>query len=462
MSAGLDIRAGTEWFQRNEEQIYKSFSKLLSFASISTDSAFNSDVIACSKWVEEKLQKIGFSVEYIKTPNHPILLAKSKDWKEGRPTLLIYNHYDVQPIDPLELWNSPPFEPKFDEKKVIARGAQDNKGQLFYVLTALEALYENKATLGWNLIHLIEGEEECGSEGLYWFLKSRGQELLSDGALIVDLDLPGKDTPGITLGMRGLVSIQVTVTSSSSDLHSGMYGGIALNPAKALTILLANLFDEKGVVKLKGFYEGIEEPTAKLRELLDLSFDQKQEEQNGVYAFDNALPLSKGISLKEANWFYPTLEINGIHSGYGGKGVKTIIPAKAEAKISCRLVKGQDANLIATLLQEYFIKQTLFPGLQVAVEVSSKSNAVRVDHDSPIAQIAANAYSEVFGKKCQYRLSGASVPVVAELAKLCSGKVVLMGMGLPEDGIHAPNESFGLERFRLGFEVMYKILQKGP
>lgn len=337
----------------------KRFFEFLSIPSISSEPEYAPEVRRCALWVQNYLKEIGFETELWETERHPILFAQ-KIVDPKLPTLLIYNHYDVQPVDPLELWTSKPFEPALKNDIVYARGAQDNKGQCFYVLEALRAL---KDRFPINIKLCIEGEEECGSNSLHQILPSKKQQLQADYVAIVDLGIPNPHTPAITLGTRGLVTFDLKVIGSNGDMHSGMQGGVAFNPIHALVHLLDQARNKDGSIAIPGFYDGIQSITLEEKASIDFSFDAAGYEKNfrtkptgGETAYT---PL-------ERLWLRPTLEVNGINGGYSGAGFKTVIPAEATAKLSCRLVPGQDPSRIADLVVAYFTKNAP-PGTQVVM-----------------------------------------------------------------------------------------------
>lgn len=443
-----------KWFEKSRSQILNDFFRFLRFKTISADPAYRSEMSACVDWLKDYLSKMGMQVEIWKTKNHSIIFAASLISKDA-PTVLIYHHYDVQPVDPLDLWTSPPFEPAVRDGQVYARGAQDNKGQCFYTLTALKAFFERLQKQKINIKLFIEGEEEMGSEGVFEIAKSRANQLKADYLLVVDNDLPKAGVPGLTLGLRGILTMEFICRNSSTDLHSGMLGGIALNPNRALIQALSQLWDKNGRVAVPHFYDGIEELDEKSRALLDFTFDKQNAEVFGIKAF----APEPGYSLLESNWIRPTVEINGIKGGYAGEGFKTVIPAEASAKISCRLVPGQDPEKIHKEM-ELFLKKVLPKEIEMKLIYLHGAEAFRSDAHSLIAKTCAKSYEEVMKKPCRYSLSGGSIPIVGELADASGADTVLMGFGLGEDNIHAPNEHFGLDRLEQGFLTMGRILNQ--
>lgn len=456
MASSTTLEKLKEQFARDRERIVADYFKFLRFPSISSEPEYQREVENCFQWLQQYLESMGLRTERWDTPRHPVLFAEYHTGDAGKPTVMIYNHYDVQPVDPLEEWTSPPFEPTVRDGEVYARGAQDNKGQCFYVLSAIRALIETTGTLPVNLKLCIEGEEEIGSPGLAGLLAARRDRLQADHLLIVDLGLHQAGKPAVTLGIRGLVSMTVEVTGSTCDLHSGSHGGIVINPLHALVKLLADLRAEDGSIAVPGFYDAVVPPTAAERSKLNFSFDEQDYGQKFGAASSGG---EQSFSPLESAWLRPTLEINGLQGGYSGKGFKTVIPSRAVAKLSCRLVPEQDPLTIGRLVADYL--QSRAPqGIEVRVEIHpGVGKAVRTSSESKVIRAVAQAYSEVLGGSCDFILEGASIPVVVELAAVSGAEIALMGYGLPGDRIHAPNEHFGLERIEHGFLTIARALQ---
>jgi acetylornithine deacetylase/succinyl-diaminopimelate desuccinylase-like protein len=445
-----------KWYQRNSAQVLRDFFTFLRFPSISTDPKYNGESRRTAEWLREYLQGMGLETVLWESPGLPVVFGSLCRAGPDRPTLLVYHHYDVQPVDPLELWHSDPFEPVVRNGQVFARGAVDNKGQCFYSLTALKAFLELFPQCDFNIKVFIEGEEESGSRGTAAVIAQKKEELKADYLLVVDLGLPAPGVPSVTLGMRGILSMQVECANSRADLHSGEHGGIALNPNRALACLLAQLWDSSGRVAVPGFYDAVCTPSQKELVAFDWSFDQQEYEKTfGVKAFG----AEEGYGLKESNWLRPTVEINGMWGGYTGPGVKTVIPAKAGAKISCRLVPDQRPDEVGELIAQ-FLQSRVAQGIDLKVELHHGAPAYRALPDSPIVKIAACAYEEVFKRPCQFLLCGASVPIVVDLAAASGAEVAGIGVGLSDDEIHSPNEHFGLDRFEQGFLCMERIFQQ--
>lgn len=445
----------SQWYGKEELRIMKEFFDFLRFQSISAEKEFKGQVLACADFVQNYLKSLGFEVERWETVGYPTLFARSADFDPDKPTVLIYNHYDVQPVDPLEEWDSAPFEPEIRDGEVYARGAQDNKGQCFYSLQAIRALMEVKGKLPVNLKLCIEGEEEKGSEGISKILAEKASELKADYLVVADVGIRAPDKPAITLGVRGMAAMSVEVEGPNSDLHSGAHGGMVYNPNHALVKILASLHDENGRVTVPGFYDGVEEPSPEM--LAAFSFEGTEEEYEALVGVpptggEKAYPFLQRGTIR------PTIEINGVGGGYSGSGFKTVIPAKAMAKVSCRLVPGQDPDRINRLVGDFICGQAP-KGIKVRVQRHHGGQAARGSTDSLAAEAFRQAYTEVFGTPCQMILEGGSIPVIADMNHYVQGELVLMGLGLPDDQIHAPNEHFGVDRFRKGFLIMARALE---
>jgi len=456
MSNLLALSNFENWYETNREAILEDFFKFLAFKSIATDSAFDQETKACAKWLTDYLEKIGLEVENWTTSGQPVIFAKRCHATEERPTILVYQHYDVQPVDPLDLWQSDPFTATVKDNAVYARGAQDNKGQCFYTITAIKALLELCDQLNFNLKLFIEGEEESGSVGTKEVFATKGEELKSDYLLVVDSGIPAPGEPAIVLGVRGVLTCEVVCRAAKGDLHSGSFGGIAYNPNRALATALASLWDEEGRVAVAHFYDDVEELSAEELEQFQIEVDhERMRKEHGL----TALCPEPGYSIGQSARIRPTVEINGMGGGYTGEGFKTVLPAIASAKISCRLVPNQDPEKIATNLKEHLLAH-LPKDLDVTITFDQGSPAFRSRHDSIIAKLVAKAYEEVLEKPCRYCLMGGSIPITVELARYSDADTVLMGYGLDSDQIHAPNEHFGLDRFKQGFLTMGRIFAK--
>ncbi len=452
----LSLPNWKKWFSNHHEAIQSDFFRFLSFKSIGTDPAFDEETKRCADFLVDYLSGIGLDVQKWSTSGQPVVFATHCKAGNERPTLLIYHHYDVQPVDPLELWQSDPFEPTVRDGEVYARGAQDNKGQCFYSITSIMALLELADSLNFNLKVFIEGEEESGSEGTRGVLKKKKAELKSDYLLCVDVGLPASDIPAITLGLRGITTLEVTCIAADGDMHSGFMGGVAYNPIRALTHALDACFDIEGRVAVPGFYDDVVELDPEEKKDLYLELDEKRvRKEFGL----RALCPEPGYTIGESVSIRPTLEINGISGGYTGEGFKTVLPALAMAKISCRLVSNQDPKKILASLKNH-LKAHLPKGMELQFSLEEGAKAFRSTSDSRIAKVAAKAYEEVLEKPCQKIVTGGSIPIVVDLAEASSAEAIMMGYGLDTDQIHAPNEHFGLDRFERGFLTMGSIFRQ--
>lgn len=443
-----------KWARSKAKQIQEDYFKFLHFKSISTDPAFKEEMHLCAKWLAKYIdEKTGMKTELIETEGYPLVFAEKRD--PQKKTVLIYGHYDVQPVDPIELWKSDPFEPTLRSGKVYARGAVDDKGQIFYAIVALWALKELGKKLNVNIKLCIEGEEESASRGLSLSLAKLKDKLKADSLLVVDFGQFDKETPGISLGARGILSMEVTLTGSSTDLHSGIHGGLAYNPNRALAELMAKMWDEEGRVAIDGFYDDVVKTTE--GELEAFAYPMELESYKHEFGIE-AIGGQKGLSMVENNCFMPTLEINGMSGGYTGQGFKTVIPAKAVAKISVRLVPHQDPEKVAQLI-ERFLKRHLVKGMKMDIAYLGGEPAFRGSFDSDLAKAVRRASEEVTGKECKNMLCSASIPIVAKILREIEMDVVGMGYGLNSDDIHAPNEHFDMIRFHKGFLTVARSLE---
>lgn len=442
------------WYDQRASQIKTDYFRFLTFQSVSADPEYRKGVLDCAHWLTEYLNKGGLKAEEIETPGYPLVYAEDLSAGPQAPTLLIYGHYDVQPVDPLELWKNPPFEPTEREGSVYARGALDDKGQIFYACMSVLCWKQLGLSLPVNIKFCIEGEEECGSMGLSKALPSLKEKMRADSLLIVDFDSQEDGTPAVALGARGIAALEVFLTGSNSDLHSGTYGGVAYNPNRALVELLSKLWDEKGRVTVPGFYDDVVEPSKDDLKKLTYGFNQKNLSKLGIEAIGG----EKDRTMQDANWIRPTLEINGICGGYTGAGMKTVIPAQANAKITCRLVLNQNPDKICNAIAD-FLKKHAVKGMKVKVDIHGGISAYRAEASSSLAKAIAQASTEVVKKKCAHMLSGGSIPIAAELQRILKTQVVGMGYGLPTDDIHAPNEHFDMQRFEKGFLTIARAIE---
>ncbi|TYQ00387.1 acetylornithine deacetylase/succinyl-diaminopimelate desuccinylase-like protein [Tenacibaculum adriaticum] len=444
------------YISQNKDKFINELIELLKIPSVSADTAYSQDVLNTADAVLNALKKAGCDkVELCDTPGYPIVYGE-KIIDPNLPTVLVYGHYDVQPADPIDLWNSPPFEPiikKTDshpEGAIYARGACDDKGQMYMHVKALEYM-TSTGTLPCNVKFMIEGEEEVGSESLAWFVPRNKEKLANDVILISDTGMIANDIPSITTGLRGLSYVEVEVTGPNRDLHSGLYGGAVANPINVLTKMIASLHDENNHITIPGFYDNVEE----------LSRDERDEMAKAPFSIEkykNALAIDdvygeKGYTTNERNSIRPTLDVNGIWGGYTGEGAKTVIASKAYAKISMRLVPNQDWKEITELFKKHF--ESIAPsGVKVVVKPHHGGQGYVTPIDNIGYQAASKAYEQTFGKKPIPQRSGGSIPIVALFEKELQSKTILMGFGLDSDAIHSPNEHFGVWNYLKGIETI--------
>jgi len=439
-----------DFIEANKERFLDELKELLRIPSISADPAYSKDVARAAETVAEQLKKAGAEhVEICKTAGHPIVYGE-KMINPNAPTVLVYGHYDVQPPDPMELWDSPPFEPVIKDGKIYARGSSDDKGQMYMHVKALETMI-NTGTLTCNIKLMIEGEEEVGSVHLTEFVKENKEKLKADVVLVSDTALLANDVPSITSGLRGLSYMEVEVTGPNRDLHSGIYGGAVANPINVLCDMISSLIDENGHITVKGFYNDVLEVSDEERaEMAKAPFDENE--------FKSELDINtahgeNGFSTPEHTTIRPALDVNGIWGGYIGEGAKTVLPSKAHAKISMRLVPNQGSEKITGLFTEHF-ENIAPPYVKVKVTAHHGGEAFVTPTDFPAYQAASIAMEETFGKKPIPARSGGSIPIVPMFEKELGIKTILLGFGLNSDAIHSPNESFGLFNFYKGIETI--------
>ncbi len=436
-----------DFIQNNQDAYINELKDFLSIPSISTLPENKDDINRCAEFVASKLRSAGMSrVEIFKTEGHPLVYG---EWlgAPGKPTVLIYGHYDVQPVDPIELWESQPFEPTVRDGKIFARGATDDKGQVFMHIKSVEAFFKTEGSLPLNIKFIIEGEEEIGSESLESFINNNQELLKCDSVMISDTALFDAGIPTLTYGLRGLSYMEVEVIGPKRDLHSGTFGGGVGNPINILAEIIAKLHDKNGRITIPHFYDDVLKLTTKERaNFKKLKFSEKKfAAEAGV----RQLQGEKGFTTLERIWIRPTLDCNGIIGGFTGKGAKTVIATSATAKISMRLVPNQDPYKIAKLFTKY-IKQIAPKSVKVEVRNLHGAYPVLTPLDNPATIAAAVSMEKAFGKKIVYMREGGSVPIVTSFSKVLKAPVVLMGLGLNSENLHSPNEHFDLNHFRLG------------
>ena len=445
-----------QFIQNNNDRILTELFDLLKIKSVSADSNFKKNVKDAAIFLKDNFEKIGCeNIEIIETAGHPIVYA-DKIISDSAPTVLVYGHYDVQPADPIELWNNPPFDPIIKKTKthpegaIYARGACDDKGQMFMHLKAFEYM-KKFDKLKCNIKFMIEGEEEVGSVNLEKFLNENKEKLSNDVILISDTGMIANDIPSITTGLRGLSYVEVEVTGPNRDLHSGLYGGAVANPINILSKMISSLHDEDNKITIAGFYDKVLEMTENERiEVSKIPFSKED--------YESEIDISstygeKGYVTNERNSYRPTLDVNGIWGGYTGEGAKTVIPSKAYAKISMRLVPNQQSENITRLFSDHF-KKIAPIGVKVKVTPHHGGEGYVTQTDSIEYQAAEKAYFEAFGSKPIAQRSGGSIPIVPLFEKVLESKSILMGFGLDSDAIHSPNEKFGLFNFFKGIETI--------
>jgi acetylornithine deacetylase/succinyl-diaminopimelate desuccinylase-like protein len=427
---------------------------LLRLPSIGAQSEHNADVRATAEFVAERFSKMGFEhVEVADTGGHPMVYA---DWlhAEGAPTVLVYCHYDVQPVDPLELWTSPPFEPVIEGNRIFGRGVADDKGQLHLHLRAIEALLATRGRLAVNLKIAFEGEEESSSVHLDAWLAKNRERLAADFALISDTGFFDGNLPAITVALRGLMYAQIDVVGTEVDLHSGSYGGAVENPANALAQIISGLKDGEGRILIPGFYDDVVELSdEERRHIAELPFD---EEAYRAHLGLPALHGESGYSTLERRGIRPTLDVNGIWGGFQGEGSKTIIPAHAHAKVSCRLVTAQDPDRIFSALRDHVLAIAP-PGVRVTVRDLGGGHPSLTPIDHPATQAAARSLAATFGREPVYIREGGSIPVCASFEQILGLPVVLLGFDPPDQRAHAPNEWMDLENYETGIRTIARM-----
>ena len=443
----MDRRALEQHFDANVRRYLDEWQEFLRFPTVSADPARHQDCLDCAHWLTRHLAAMGLDAKLLETPSKPVVYAEHKG-RPGKPRVLFYGHYDVQPADPLDQWTSPPFEPAERDGRIYARGAEDNKGQVMFVLKALETLI-HAASLELNVKVVLEGEEESGSRGMAGRLPKWRRLLRSDVLMVCDTGMAQSGAPTIIMGLRGVIWLTATLRGAHHDLHSGVHGGAAPNAAQEMARLLASLHRADGSIAVEGYYDDVPDITARERALAaEAGFDPAAyERETGVppVAGEPGLPPELRIG------FRPTVELNGVHSGYGGAGGKTVIPAEAVAKISSRLVAGQDPARCMDALVRH-LERHAPRGLKLEISEKSLSGpGLKLNPDSPLSAKARAVLGQLSDKPVVFLWEGASIPVVAALARESGAEPLLVGFGMDEDRIHAPNESFPLERFKLGY-----------
>ena len=451
------------YFETKREEHLNELKEFLRIPSVSALSDHKADMQTAAAWLADSLTKAGLeNVSIDETKGHPVVYA---DWlhAEGKPTILVYGHYDVQPVDPLNLWESEPFDPQVRDNKLYARGASDDKGQVYMHVKAIEALFKTEGSLPVNVKFCIEGEEEIGSPNLPEYVLANTEKLSADIIVISDTGMQGPGKPAVCYGLRGLAGVQIEVKGAKSDLHSGLYGGGVQNSIHALVEVLESFRDTEGTIQVDGFYDNVLPVTEEERAAYAaLEFDEEAlKKELGV----EELFGEKGYTHLERTWVRPTLEINGVFGGFSGEGIKTVLPAEAGAKITCRLVPNQDPDEIVAKLKAHIEKHKPI-GVSVEVTEFDKGKPFITPFDHPAIQAAGRSYEKVYNVPTSYVRGGGSIPIVAAFDEILGLPVVLMGFGLASENFHAPNEHFHLENFDQGLRVIgdyyYEIAQFAP
>ncbi len=447
-SNGNDLE---KFFTSNSARIRQELYEFLRIPSVSARSEHDADTAKAAEWLAASTRRIGLDTVVHATAGHPIVVARYDKAGANAPTMLVYGHYDVQPVEPLDLWTSPPFEPTVRDGKIFSRGSVDDKGQLFLHVKALEAHLSARGKLPVNIVMLAEGEEEVGSENLSPFVEKHAKSLACDAVIISDSAMFAPGQPSILSSLRGLAYFQIDITGPSGDLHSGSYGGAVMNPATALARIIASFLDENGHIAIAGFYDSVREWDAKVRNqmrALPFSDDEFRKEVGAP-----ALHGEKGYTTLERIWTRPTCEVNGLLSGYTGEGAKTVLPAKAMAKVSCRLVPDQTPEETGTLMRAHVAKFTP-RGVTATVTQLHGGRPWKAELDGPLYEAARRALRSAFGKDPVITGEGGSIPVVGDFARVLGAPVLLMGFGLPGENAHAPDEWMSEENFEKGMRAV--------
>jgi acetylornithine deacetylase/succinyl-diaminopimelate desuccinylase-like protein len=454
-SETASLRSALAYARRNRPRFEAELGAFIRFASVSAQPRHGGDTAKCAAWLANHLHAVGLEqVQVISTPRHPIVYAS---WRHapGNPTVLVYGHYDVQPAEPLKEWRSPPFEPVIRGDDVYGRGASDNKGQMLAHIKAIEALLKTAGALPVNIICLFEGEEEIGSPNLTSFLAANRDALAADCAVISDTQIPASNRPAITYALRGGLSVELEARGQRQELHSGVFGGAIHNPLQALCEMIARLHDGQGRVRIPGFYDRVRQWDARERAYMreiGPSDARMLRDAGATKAWGEP-----GYSLYERTTIRPALTVCGVVGGYQGPGVKAAIPARAVAKLNFRLAPDQDSREIDELFREYVARITP-SGVRTRVRTLMRAEPALIDRADPALMAAARAYRQAFGGPAVFLRSGGAIPVVNLFQKILEIPVVLMGFGLPDDRIHAPNEKFHLPNFHKGIETSIRFL----
>jgi len=447
-----------EYFEKNKDNFLNQLIEFLKIPSISSEPQHKDDIRRCAEWLYNNIKNSGIdNVRIIETEGHPIVYAENLEAGEDKPTILFYGHYDVQPVDPLELWNSNPFEPVINNGKLFARGSSDDKGQVFMHIKSIESYLKSNNKLPLNIKFLIEGEEEAGSNHLDEFIYKNKELLQCDCVLISDTEWFSDNVPSLCYSLRGIAYFEVTITGPNRDLHSGTFGGAVDNPIMILSKMISKLKDEYGRITIPDFYENVLPLEDDEREnFLRLPFNEKNwlKDLDILYSYGEI-----GYSILERTWARPSLDINGIYGGYTGEGAKTVLPSKATAKISMRLVPNQEPEEIINKTKKY-LEQLLPPTAKMEFKALHGGKPVLIQRNGKEVQSAMAALKKTYNVDPVFMREGGSIPVVNTFTQVLNAPVILMGFGLPGDNVHSPNESFSLDNFFGGIKTSINFIDE--
>jgi acetylornithine deacetylase/succinyl-diaminopimelate desuccinylase-like protein len=453
-----DTRDVLKRIDRDKAKYLAELKDYLRIESISTDPDYKPKVLSCADWLLAKMRTAGLKAELIQTDGYPLVYG---EWTgaPGKPTILFYGHYDVQPVDPVDLWRHPPFEPTEEGDLLVCRGATDDKGQSYTHLKAVAAMLEERGKLPVNVKFLVEGEEESGGHAIENYVKAdAGKRLACDAVVVSDSSMYAPGQPALTYGLKGLAYMELKVTGPNRDLHSGTYGGGVQNPLNALATIIAQLRDPAtGKIKIPGFYDAVK-PLAKWerKEFAGLKFSEaKERKELGV----STLAAEKGYTYREQVWARPTCDVNGIFGGYQGKGAKTVLPSWAGAKVSMRLVPDQHPEKIARLFTQY-VKKIAPKGVKVEVEYLHGAEPVLLETEGALVDAALEAMAETWGRRPVRIREGGSIPIVTQFSRVLNVPVLLLGFGLADDRLHSPNEKFNITHYYNGIRTVARLLDR--
>lgn len=445
-----------DYLKRHESRFAEELFDFLRIPSVSARSEHKADTRAAAEWLAERMREAGLDASIHDTAGHPIVLGEWLAAGSDAPTLLIYGHYDVQPAEPLDLWTSPPFEPTLRDGRIYARGAVDDKGQIYLHIKAIEAHLKTAHKLPVNVIVIVEGEEEVGSANLMPFVREHRERLACDAIVISDSTMMAPGMPTIGASLRGLAYFEIRVRGPGSDLHSGSYGGAVANPAAALSRIIATFHDDNGHIAIPGFYDDVRDMPDFVEQIRKLPFDESAFlKETGA----PALAGEAGHTTYERLWIRPTCEICGMLSGYTGEGSKTVLPAHAMAKVSFRLVPDQDPTRVQKLFVEH-VHSVKPPGVEVEIEVMHGGRPWRAKLEGPLHEAAQRALKRAFGRPVVHAGEGGSIPIVPEFEEILKAPVLLMGLGLPGENAHAPDEWMSYENFEKGMHASAALLEE--